>query len=157
QRSRRPARAPAREPARVRGRRRRGASARRGLSARARSRPAADRRARHGRGPAPACPLAGARTCRGGRRFRPCPRRGGGRMGIFAGTWAVLTAAGGTVALGLILAIAIGINAMSLLFFGSAVVALERFARVATRWRVIAACGLVWAALLGAFSLYWNA
>jgi lipoprotein-releasing system permease protein len=76
---------------------------------------------------------------------------------LFAAAWNVLTAAGGTVALGLILAIAIGINAMSLLFFGSAVVALERFARVATRWRVIAGCVLVWAALLGAFSLYWNA
>jgi hypothetical protein len=68
-----------------------------------------------------------------------------------------LTTAGGTLALGLILAIALGINAMTLLFFGSAVVALERFARVATRRGVIAACVLVWAALLGAFSLYWNA
>ncbi len=71
--------------------------------------------------------------------------------------WTVLTAAGGTVALGLILALALGINAMTLLFFGSAVVALERFARVATRLRVIAACVAVWAALLGAFSLYWTA
>src|SRR5687768_7942729 len=76
---------------------------------------------------------------------------------LFAWVWTVLTAAGGGVALGLILAIALGINAMTLLFFGSAVVALERFARVATRWRVIALCGLVWAALLGVFSLYWNA
>ena len=77
--------------------------------------------------------------------------------GLFVGAWAVLTAAGGTVALALILAIALGINAMTLLFFGSAVVALERFARVATRPAVIAGCGLVWAALLGVFSLYWNA
>ena len=76
---------------------------------------------------------------------------------LLVGAWTVLTAAGGTVALGLILAIALGINAMTLLFFGSAVVALERFARVATRRGVIAACVLVWAALLGAFSLYWNA
>ncbi|HKA14940.1 MAG TPA: lipoprotein-releasing ABC transporter permease subunit [Myxococcota bacterium] len=76
--------------------------------------------------------------------------------GVLVGGWTVLTAAGGTVALALILAIALGINAMTLLFFGSAVVALERFARVATRWRVIAACGLVWALLLGAFSLYWR-
>src|SRR5258705_4460298 len=75
---------------------------------------------------------------------------------LLTGAWAVLTAAGGTVALGLILAIALGINAMSLLFFGSAVVALERFARVATRRGVIAASILVWAALLGAFSLYWH-
>jgi lipoprotein-releasing system permease protein len=76
---------------------------------------------------------------------------------LFAGAWTILTAAGGTVALGLILALAIGINAMTLLFFGSAVVALERFARVATRWSVIAACSLGWAALVGAFSLYWSA
>jgi len=75
---------------------------------------------------------------------------------LLAGAWTVLTAAGGTVALGLILAIALGINAMSLLFFGSAIVALERFARVASRRGVIAACVLVWAALLGAFSLYWH-
>jgi lipoprotein-releasing system permease protein len=75
---------------------------------------------------------------------------------LLVGAWTVLTAAGGTVALGLILAIALGINAMSLLFLGSAVVALERFARVATRRGVIAACILVWAALLGAFSLYWS-
>jgi lipoprotein-releasing system permease protein len=76
---------------------------------------------------------------------------------LLAGAWAVLTTAGGTVALGLILAIALGINAMTLLFFGSAVVALERFARVATRRGVIAVCVLVWAVLLGAFSLYWSA
>jgi lipoprotein-releasing system permease protein len=76
---------------------------------------------------------------------------------LLVGAWTVLTTAGGTLALGLILAIALGINAMTLLFFGSAVVALERFARVATRRGVIAACVLVWAALLGAFSLYWNA
>jgi lipoprotein-releasing system permease protein len=76
---------------------------------------------------------------------------------LLAGTWTVLTAAGGGVALGLILAIALGINAMTLLFFGSAVVALERFARVATRARVIVACGLAWSVALGAFSLYWNA
>jgi lipoprotein-releasing system permease protein len=77
--------------------------------------------------------------------------------GLLAGAWAVLTAAGGTVALALILAIALGINAMTLLFFGSAVVALERFARVAVRPALILACGLVWAALVGAFSLYWSA
>ena len=75
---------------------------------------------------------------------------------LVAGAWAVLTAAGGTVALALILAIALGINAMTLLFFGSAVVALERFARVAQRPAVIAACGLAWAAMLGVFSLYWG-
>ena len=69
------------------------------------------------------------------------PTRRGGRMNeLLVGAWTVLTAAGGTVALGLILAIALGINAMTLLFFGSAVVALERFARVATRRGVIAAC-----------------
>ena len=62
-------------------------------------------------------------------------RRGGRMSELLVGAWTVLTAAGGTVALGLILAIALGINAMTLLFFGSAVVALERFARVATAAR----------------------
>jgi lipoprotein-releasing system permease protein len=76
---------------------------------------------------------------------------------MLVGAWTLLTAAGGTVALVFILALALGINAMTLLFFGSAVVALERFARVATRGPVILACGLVWSALLGAFTLYWNA
>ena len=43
--------------------------------------------------------------------------------------WSVLTAAGGTLALGLIVTLAVGINALTLLFLGSAVVTLERFAR----------------------------
>jgi lipoprotein-releasing system permease protein len=74
------------------------------------------------------------------------------------GLWTILTGAGGTVALALIIAIALGINALTLLFFGSAVVALERFARVARRKSVIAVCALVWAGALGAFFyLYWNA
>jgi hypothetical protein len=72
----------------------------------------------------------------------------------FLAAWAVLTAAGGTVALVLILAIALGINAMTLLFVGSAVVALERFARVATRMYVIVGCAAVWSLLVGAFMIY---
>ena len=75
---------------------------------------------------------------------------------IFAGAWAVVTAAGGTVALALIIAIALGINAMTLVFLGSAVVALERFARVARRWSVIIACAVVWAGVLGGAYLYWT-
>ena len=70
------------------------------------------------------------------------------------GAWTILTGAGGTVALVLIIAIALGINALTLLFFGSAVVALERFARVAQRRSVILLCGLVWAGVLGAAILY---
>ncbi|MBW1684870.1 MAG: hypothetical protein JRS35_07365, partial [Deltaproteobacteria bacterium] len=70
--------------------------------------------------------------------------------------WEVLTAAGGTLALTLIVAIAIGINALTLLFVGSAVVTLERFARVARRWRSVLGFGLCWAALVGAGSLYWS-
>jgi lipoprotein-releasing system permease protein len=78
--------------------------------------------------------------------------------GWLVGTWTVLTGAGGTLALALIIAIALGINALTMLFFGSAVVALERFARVARRKSVIAVCAVVWACVLGAFfSLYWGA
>ncbi len=68
--------------------------------------------------------------------------------------WGVLTAAGGTVALGLIAALALGINAMTLLFTGSAVVALERFARASRRWSTRAVCALAWAATLTAFFVH---
>jgi lipoprotein-releasing system permease protein len=68
--------------------------------------------------------------------------------------WDVLTAAGGTVALVLIVAIALGINAMTLLFAGSAVVALERFARVAHRTRSLLLFTLPWSALLAGGALY---
>ena len=70
--------------------------------------------------------------------------------------WDALTAAGGTLALTLIVALAVGINALTLLFLGSAVVTLERFARVARRWRSLLGFGLCWAALVGAGSLYWS-
>jgi lipoprotein-releasing system permease protein len=76
-------------------------------------------------------------------------------MPLFAAAiWDALTAAGSTVALGLIVAIALGINAMALLFMGSAVVALERFARVARSWRSALGFGALWSLVLGAFALY---
>jgi lipoprotein-releasing system permease protein len=68
--------------------------------------------------------------------------------------WGAFTATGGTVALVLIVALAVGINALSLLFVGSAVVALERFARAARRIPTIALCGLVWSGVLGAGIAY---
>ncbi len=74
--------------------------------------------------------------------------------GVLSSLWAVLTAAGGSLALVLIFAIAIGINAMTLLFAGSAVVALERFARAAKRPAVMIVSGLLWAAVIGAAALY---
>ena len=49
--------------------------------------------------------------------------------------WDVLSTAGGTLALTFIVALALGINALTLLFLGSAVVALERFARAIRGWR----------------------
>ena len=64
--------------------------------------------------------------------------------------WDWLTAAGGTLALSFIVAIALGICATTLLFLGSAVVVLERFARVPHRLRSVAIVTVVWAALLGA-------
>jgi lipoprotein-releasing system permease protein len=68
--------------------------------------------------------------------------------------WDALTAAGGTLALTLIVAIAVGINALALLFVGSAVVALERFARVAQSRLTLAVVVLVWSGLLGAAALH---
>jgi lipoprotein-releasing system permease protein len=67
--------------------------------------------------------------------------------------WDVLAAAGGTVALTLIIAIAIGINGMTLLFAGSAVVALDQFAGAVRRWRSVLAVGLLTSGLLGFGSL----
>ncbi|MEM7408984.1 MAG: lipoprotein-releasing ABC transporter permease subunit [Myxococcota bacterium] len=76
-------------------------------------------------------------------------------MGDWAiGFWTWLTAAGGTLALVFIAAIALGINAMTLVFTGSAVVALERFARASRRWSTRIACIAFWALALGGFSLY---
>lgn len=67
--------------------------------------------------------------------------------------WDVLSAAGGTVALALIVALALGINAMTLLFVGSAVVALERFARAAKRRTSLIGFGAAWSLALGALLL----
>jgi len=63
--------------------------------------------------------------------------------------WDVLTAAGGTLALTLIVAIAVGINGLALLFAGSAVVALEQFARAARRRTTRVLAGAAVAALVG--------
>jgi lipoprotein-releasing system permease protein len=67
--------------------------------------------------------------------------------------WDVLSWAGGSLALTFIVALALGINALTLLFLGSAVVALERFARVARRPASIAPVGGVWAAIVGIAAL----
>jgi lipoprotein-releasing system permease protein len=63
--------------------------------------------------------------------------------------WDVLTAAGGTLALTLIIAIAVGISGLSLLFAGSAVVVLEQFSRATRRFRSAAATGGAWSAVAG--------
>jgi hypothetical protein len=76
-------------------------------------------------------------------------------MPLFAeALWTTLTAAGGSVALGLIVAIAVGINAMTLLFAGSAVVALERFARAAKRTSSLVLFIALWALVIAGFSIY---
>jgi len=66
-----------------------------------------------------------------------------------AGAWSLATAAGGTLALGFIVAIALGINALTILFVGSAVIVLERFARVSRRWSSLAVTGVAVAVLGG--------
>jgi lipoprotein-releasing system permease protein len=76
-------------------------------------------------------------------------------MPLFAeALWNTLTAAGGSVALALIVALAVGINAMTLLFAGSAVVALERFARAAKRTSSLLLFIALWAVVLAGFSIY---
>ena len=61
---------------------------------------------------------------------------------------------GGILAVSLIVVIAVGIGALTLLFLGSAVFALERFARVAKRWRTLVGCGLTWSGVVGCGILY---
>ena len=56
-------------------------------------------------------------------------------MAIVDALWGLLTAAGGTLALALIVTLAVGINALMLLFLGSAVVTLERFGRAGNDMR----------------------
>jgi lipoprotein-releasing system permease protein len=62
--------------------------------------------------------------------------------------------AGGILAISLIVVIALGIGALILLFVGSAVVALERFARVAKRWKSLLGCGLFWSGVVACGVLY---
>ena len=79
-------------------------------------------------------------------------------MSLFASMlWDVLTAAGGTLAFALIGVIALGISATALIFAGSAVVALERFARVARRTRSIVICGSLWSLGVGAAAVHLQA
>jgi lipoprotein-releasing system permease protein len=61
----------------------------------------------------------------------------------------LLAQALGAVALSLIVALLLAIAANALLFFGSAVVVLERFARSPKRWLHMLVITAVWAALLG--------
>jgi lipoprotein-releasing system permease protein len=56
---------------------------------------------------------------------------------------------GGILAVSLIVVIAVGIGALTLLFLGSAVVALERFARVARGWKSLLGCSLFWSGVVG--------
>ncbi len=69
-------------------------------------------------------------------------------MTAMARLWDLLTAAGGTFALSFIVAIALGIGVMTLLFMGSAVVVLERFARATLGIGRLALVSVVWAALI---------
>ena len=61
--------------------------------------------------------------------------------------WQVLTAAGGGLALTFIVAISVGVFALTLLYVASAVVVLERFARTARDLRWVGLFGLAVAAL----------
>jgi lipoprotein-releasing system permease protein len=61
----------------------------------------------------------------------------------------LLAQALGAVALSFIVALLLAIAANALLFFGSAVVVLERFARSSKRWLHVLGITAVWAALLG--------
>ncbi|MBW2392972.1 MAG: lipoprotein-releasing ABC transporter permease subunit [Deltaproteobacteria bacterium] len=72
---------------------------------------------------------------------------------LAADLWSFLGNAGGSVALAFIVALALGIVAVTLLFMGSAVVVLERFARATHRLTSVALVTVIWAALLGSQGL----
>ncbi len=65
--------------------------------------------------------------------------------------WNLLSITGGGLALSFIVAIAVAIGAITLLFFGSSVVVLERFARSAVCKKILVIVGLVWGVAVGAF------
>ena len=77
-------------------------------------------------------------------------------MAFFDVLWGLLTAAGGALALVLIVSLAIGINALTLLFLGSAVVTLERFARASRRWRSLLGFALLWTLVVAAGVSAWG-
>ncbi len=64
--------------------------------------------------------------------------------------WEALLVASGSVALSLLVTLALGICSLAVLFFGSAVVVLERFARAVKRPLSVAIVTVVWASMLGA-------
>jgi len=74
--------------------------------------------------------------------------------GLAGAVWGVLTATGGTLSLTFIVAIFLGIAALTLLFLGSAVVALEQFARVSMSWRNRIGFGLLWSGIAAGGYLY---
>jgi lipoprotein-releasing system permease protein len=69
--------------------------------------------------------------------------------GGLANLWELLTALGGGFALSLIVALALGIAALTLLFAGSAVVVLERFARARRSPAALIAAALLGAVVMG--------
>jgi lipoprotein-releasing system permease protein len=73
--------------------------------------------------------------------------------GTSSAFWDVLTGAGGGFALAFIVALALGIAALTLLFTGSAVVVLDRFARAARRPSTLALACVVWSLALTPLAL----
>lgn len=71
--------------------------------------------------------------------------------GVVVVDW--LANAGSSLALMLIVTLIAGIGALALVFLGSAVVTLERFARVPASFASIAVCAIVWAIFVGGASL----
>ena len=67
-----------------------------------------------------------------------------------------LHAAGGGIAVGFIITIAAGILAMTFVYVGSALLVLDRFARVASGWVIAVLAGIVVAASMALFSTLSN-
>ena len=69
---------------------------------------------------------------------------------MLASVWEALSVVGGSIAVTFVIGLAVGIVALTNFYVGSAVIALERFARCAVRWRPLLGIGLAASAVASA-------
>ena len=75
---------------------------------------------------------------------------------MLASVWESLSVVGGSIAVSFIVALALGIIALTSFYVGSAVIVLERFARVASRWPSLLLVWLGASAIASAVAITWD-